>query len=74
MALDRLIGGFGAAASGAEIIVMDDGFRNPSFRMDRSVVVIDAVVGSGRAARGTGRTSVAPRGSRAVGEAGQGLP
>ncbi|MDE2792666.1 MAG: hypothetical protein OXI81_19915 [Paracoccaceae bacterium] len=37
---------------------MNNAFQNLSFRMDQSVVIIDAAAVFGRAARGTGRTTL----------------
>lgn len=52
---DRIIGARMARGAGASVIVMDDGFQNPSLRKDLSLVVID-----GR--RGVGNGCVFPAG------------
>jgi len=47
VSVDRPAGGDAAIDAGAEIIVMDDGFQNPSLAKDLSLLVIDGSYGLG---------------------------
>lgn len=44
---DRVAGARSAAAAGAEMVILDDGFQNPHLVKDASILMVDAIAGFG---------------------------
>ena len=50
IARDRVAGARAAASAGAHVLILDDGFQNPSLAKDLSIVAVDAGFGVGNGA------------------------
>lgn len=44
---DRLLGAQAACATGADVIILDDGMQNPAIKKDLTILVVDAEMGFG---------------------------